>query len=264
MMNTPAIHLQGLHKRFGDHEVLKSVDLTVQTGEVVALMGPSGAGKTTLLRCINLLEEPDAGTIIVHGRTIDCSSPQRTRHRRGLIRDIRIHTAMVFQHYHLFPHLTALQNIIEAPIGVRGLPRSYAAEIGERLLAQVGLSDKRDQHPARLSGGQQQRLAIARALAMDPEIILFDEPISALDQELGTQILDIMQNLTAHGITMLIVTHDTDFASQIADRVVFMDGGYILEDQRPSTFFTSPATPRARSFLRLNSHPAENRRADGL
>ncbi|GAA2080326.1 amino acid ABC transporter ATP-binding protein [Actinomadura alba] len=253
MIDTVAIDVRGLHKRFGRHEVLKSVDLTVRSGEVVAVMGPSGAGKTTLMRCLNLLEEPDAGTITVHGRTVDCTSPRRTRHRSRVIRDIRTRTAMVFQNYNLFPHLTVLENVIEAPISVRRLPRSYAVEIGDRLLGRLGLTDKRDEYPSRLSGGQLQRVAIARALAMDPEVILFDEPVSALDLELGAEILHIMKNLTARGITMVIVTHEIAFAREVADRVVFMDAGYILEEQHPSVFFSNPATPRARSFLRLVS-----------
>jgi cystine transport system ATP-binding protein len=248
-----AIDARGLHKRFGELEVLKSVDLTVHSGEVVVIMGPSGSGKTTLIRCLNLLEEPNAGSITVHGQTVDCSSPRHSRSRSRLIRDIRTRTAMVFQHLNLFPHLTVLENIIEGPIAVRRLPRSYAIEAGERLLAHVGLTDKRDEYPARLSGGQKQRVAIARALAMEPEIILFDEPTSALDPELGAEVLQTMKDLAAYGMTMVIITHEIAFAREIADRVAFMDAGYILEEQHPSTFFSNPATPRAKSFLRLRS-----------
>ncbi|GAA4556955.1 amino acid ABC transporter ATP-binding protein [Planotetraspora kaengkrachanensis] len=248
-----AIHAQGLHKSFGDLEVLKSVDLTVRTGEVVVIMGPSGAGKTTLLRCLNLLEEPDAGSITVRGRTVNCAGPRHSRNRRRLIRDIRVRTAMVFQQFNLFPHMTALQNVIEGPIHVRRLPRPYAIEVGERLLARVGLTDKRDEHPARLSGGQKQRVAIARALAMEPEVILFDEPTSALDPELRAEVLQAIKNLAAHGMTMVIVTHEIAFAREVADRVVFMDKGYILEEQSPSVFFSNPANTRIRSFLRLMS-----------
>ncbi|GII64739.1 ABC transporter ATP-binding protein [Sphaerisporangium krabiense] len=249
-MNAVAIEARGLHKHFGERQVLKSVDLTVRTGEVVAVMGPSGAGKTTLIRCLNMLERPEAGTIRVQGHTVNCSSPPDRRQRRA-IRDIRIRTAMVFQEFHLFPHLTVLENVIEGPISVRGLPRSYAIEVGERLLARLGIDDTRDRHPARLSGGQRQRVAIARAMAMDPEVILFDEPTSALDPELGDALLGTMRGLAARGIAMVLVTHDVAFAGRIADRVVFMDSGYILEDHPPRVFFSNPSTPRAKSFLRL-------------
>ena len=228
-----AVRVHGLHKRFGDVEVLKSIDLTVHRGEIVVITGPSGAGKTTLLRCLNLLEKPDAGTITVHDRTVECSSPGGGRRRDRIVRDIRARTAMVFQHYHLFPHLTALQNVIEAPIGVRGLPRADAVALGERLLAELRLTDKRDEHPARLSGGQRQRLAIARALAMDPEVVLFDEPTSALDGELTADVARIIKGLGARGITVVIVAHDLAFAREVAHRVIFMDAGYILEERSP-------------------------------
>jgi ABC-type polar amino acid transport system ATPase subunit len=225
-----AVRVHGLHKRFGDEEVLKSIDLTVHRGEIVVITGPSGAGKTTLLRCLNLLEKPDAGTITVHDRTVECSPPGGGARRRGrIVRDIRARTAMVFQHYHLFPHLTVLQNVIEAPIGVRGVPRADAVALGERLLAELRLTDKRDEHPARLSGGQRQRLAIARALAMDPELVLFDEPTSALDGELTGDVARIIKGLGSRGITVVIVTHDLAFAREVAHRVIFMDAGYILE-----------------------------------
>ncbi|MEV7004903.1 amino acid ABC transporter ATP-binding protein [Streptosporangium sp. NPDC051022] len=255
MTGTVAIEARGLHKRFGELEVLRSVDLTVHSGEVVVIMGPSGSGKTTLIRCLNLLEEPDAGSVTVHGRTVDYPSPGHSRSRNRLIRDIRTRTAMVFQHFNLFPHMTVLENVIEGPISVRRLPRSYAIEAGERLLAHVGLSDKRDEYPARLSGGQQQRVAIARALAMEPEVILFDEPTSALDPELGAEVLQTMKSLAAYGMTMVIITHEIPFAREVADRVAFMDAGYILEEQPPNAFFSNPATPRAMSFLRLMADP---------
>jgi cystine transport system ATP-binding protein len=240
MTSAVAIRVHGLHKRFGDDEVLRSIDLTVHQGEIVVIMGPSGAGKTTLLRCLNLLEKPDAGTISIHGRTVECSPHRGGRHRDRLVRGIRTRTAMVFQHYHLFPHLTVLQNVIEAPVGVRGLSRTDAVALGERLLADLRLTDKRDEHPARLSGGQQQRLAIARALAMDPDVILFDEPTSALDRELAADLARIIKDLAARGITVVIVTHDTAFARDVAHRVIFMDAGYILEDQPPHVFFDDP------------------------
>jgi cystine transport system ATP-binding protein len=251
MSSAVAVQVHGLHKRFGDDEVLKSIDLTVHRGEIVVIMGPSGSGKTTLLRCLNLLEKPDAGTITIHDRTMDWTPHGGGRQRDRLVRDIRTRTAMVFQHYHLFPHLTVLQNVIEAPIGVRGLRRRDAVVLGERLLADLRLTDKRDEHPARLSGGQQQRLAIARALAMDPDVVLFDEPTSALDRELAADVARIIKDLAARGITVVIVAHDIAFAREVAHRVIFMDAGYILEEQSPHVFFDNPSTPRARSFLRL-------------
>jgi ABC-type polar amino acid transport system ATPase subunit len=235
MTSEVAIQVHGLHKRFGDDEVLKSIDLTVHRGEIVVIMGPSGAGKTTLLRCLNLLEKPDAGTITIHDRTVECSPQRGGRHRDRLVRDLRTRTAMVFQHYHLFPHLTVLQNVVEAPIGVRGLPRPAAVALGERLLAELRLTGKRDEYPARLSGGQQQRLAIARALAMDPDVVLFDEPTSALDRELAAEVARIIKDLAARGITVVIVAHDLAFAREVAHRVLFLEAGYLLDEQPPRT-----------------------------
>ncbi|MFC3980366.1 amino acid ABC transporter ATP-binding protein [Streptosporangium jomthongense] len=251
MSGNVAVDVRGLHKRFGDLEVLRSVDLTVYSGEVVVIMGPSGSGKTTLIRCLNLLDEPDAGSVTVHGTTLSYPARGQGRSRRRLVRDIRARTAMVFQHFNLFPHMTVLQNVIEGPISVRRLPRSYAVEVGERLLAHVGLDDKRDEYPARLSGGQRQRVAIARALAMEPEVILLDEPTSALDPELGAEVLQTIRSLAACGTTMVVITHEIPFAREVADRVAFMDAGHILEEQHPNVFFDAPATARARSFLRL-------------
>lgn len=253
MTDRLAIDAHGLHKRFGDLQVLKSVDLSIHSGEVVVIMGPSGSGKTTLLRCLNLLEQPDAGTVTVRGRTVDCSVRGSRRGQARLVRDIRIRTAMVFQHYNLFPHLTVLQNVVEGPLSVRGLPRPYALEVGERLLERVGLIDKRDEYPSRLSGGQKQRVAIARALAMDPEVVLLDEPTSSLDPELRAEVLQVLRDLARRGMTMVIVTHEIAFAREVADRVLFMDNGYILEEQTPQTFFSDPAHTRVRSFLRLMS-----------
>ncbi|MCT9934498.1 amino acid ABC transporter ATP-binding protein [Planotetraspora sp. A-T 1434] len=252
-MDRLTIDAHGLHKRFGDLQVLKSVDLTIRSGEVVVIMGPSGSGKTTLLRCLNLLEQPDAGTVTVRGRTVDCSVRGSGRGQAGLVRDIRIRTAMVFQHYNLFPHMTVLQNVVEGPLSVRRLPRPYALEVGERLLERVGLIDKRDEYPAKLSGGQKQRVAIARALAMDPEVVLLDEPTSSLDPELRAEVLQVLKDLARRGMTMVIVTHEIAFAREVADRILFMDNGYILEEQAPQTFFSNPASTRVRSFLRLMS-----------
>ncbi|MFD0889824.1 amino acid ABC transporter ATP-binding protein [Streptosporangium algeriense] len=259
MTGDVAVDVRGLCKRLGGLEVLRNVDLTVCGGEVVVIMGPSGSGKTALIRCLNLLDEPDAGSVTVHGTTLSYPARGRGRSRRRLVRDVRARTATVFQHLNLFPHLTVLQNVIEGPVSVRRLPRSYAVEMGERLLAHVGLSDKRDEYPARLSGGQRQRVALARALAMEPEVLLLDAPTSALDPELGAEVLQTVRSLAACGMTMVVVTHEIPFAREVADRVVFMDAGHVLEEQRPDVFFGAPATARARSFLRLMSRDGGHR-----
>ncbi len=250
----PTVHVVDVHKRFGSLEVLKGVSLSVERGDVVVVMGPSGSGKTTLIRCMNLLEEPDSGTVSVCGRRIDCSPSRRGRDRAREIRQIRTRAAMVFQQFNLFPHMTALENVIEGPVSVRGLPRPEAVALGERLLARVGLEDKSGVHPSRLSGGQKQRVAIARALAMEPEVILFDEPTSALDPELHLEVLQVIRELADDGMTMVVVTHEVQFAREAADRVVFMDGGHILEEAPPAEFFANPRHARARTFLRLVEH----------
>lgn len=249
------VHLEGLRKRFGPLEVLKGVDLHVRRGEVVVIMGVSGSGKTTLLRCINLLEEPDQGHLMVCGREVPCGRSGDGRERARRIREIRARAPMVFQQFHLFPHRTALENVIEGPLVVRRMPRREAVALGERLLARVGLADKRDEYPARLSGGQKQRVAIARALAMEPEVVLFDEPTSALDPELHEEVLQAMRGLARDGMTMIVVTHEIGFARDVADRAAFMDGGLIVEDAPPAAFFAQPRHPRARSFLRLVDDP---------
>ncbi|MFG1957738.1 amino acid ABC transporter ATP-binding protein [Nonomuraea sp. NPDC049028] len=248
----PIVSVRGLTKRFGDNEVLKGIDLDVRPGEVVVVMGPSGSGKTTLIRCLNLLEEPDSGTVRLCGNHVDCGTRQGGRRARATrIREIRRHSAMVFQQFNLFPHLTALQNVMEGPISVRNVPRAEATELARRLLALVGLGDKCDCYPATLSGGQKQRVAIARALAMEPQVILFDEPTSALDPELHAEVLQVIRDLAGNGMTMVIVTHETAFARDVADRVVFMDGGNVIEEAPPQRFFTAPAHPRVQAFLRL-------------
>jgi cystine transport system ATP-binding protein len=248
----PAIEVTGLRKRFGPLEVLKNVDLTVARGEVVVVMGASGSGKTTLLRCVNLLETPDAGRITVCGCTVACGAGAvHGRARTKLVRTVCLHAAMVFQQFNLFPHKTALQNVIEAPVTVKGMPKAEATALGERLLARVGLADKRDEYPSRLSGGQKQRVAIARALAMEPDVILFDEPTSALDPELHEEVLQTMRDLAHGGMTMIVVTHEVQFARDVADRIVFMDGGEIVESAPPAEFFARPRHARARLFLRL-------------
>ncbi|GAA2422418.1 amino acid ABC transporter ATP-binding protein [Actinomadura vinacea] len=246
------VTVTGVSKSFGSLAVLKGVDLDVARGEVLVIMGPSGSGKTTLVRCINLLEEPDAGHIHICGQSISCGpNARRNRARAKAVRQLRNRAAMVFQHFNLFPHMTALGNVIEGPLSVRGMPKADAVALGERLLERVGLADKRDVYPARLSGGQKQRVAIARALAMEPEVILFDEPTSALDPELHAEVLRTMRSLAEDGMTMVVVTHEVAFAREVADRVIFMDDGRILEQGPPAQFFSRPAHERTRSFLRL-------------
>ncbi|MGP3966678.1 amino acid ABC transporter ATP-binding protein [Streptomyces sp. 6N223] len=252
---TDQIDVTGLRKRFGALEVLKGVDLTVRRGEVVVVMGPSGSGKTTLIRCMNFLEEPDAGTVSICGRSVACDASGRGRRERARrVRSIRHRTAMVFQQFNLFPHMTALGNVVEGPLSVRRMRKDAAEELGRQLLDRVGLADKAMEYPSRLSGGQKQRVAIARALAMEPEVILFDEPTSALDPELHAEVLQVMRELARAGMTMVVVTHEVQFAREVADRVVFMDGGVVLESGPPEDFLTKPAHPRAMSFLRLVSH----------
>ncbi|MBA3339863.1 MAG: amino acid ABC transporter ATP-binding protein [Geodermatophilaceae bacterium] len=247
-----AIRVEALHKCFGRLEVLKGIDLAVSRGEVVVVMGASGSGKTTLLRCINFIETPDRGRVTVCDTCIDCGpNGLRGRARAKQIRSVCRQAAMVFQQFNLFPHKTALQNVIEAPMTVKGMSKPDAIALGERLLDRVGLADKRDEYPSRLSGGQQQRVAIARALAMEPEVVLFDEPTSSLDPELHEEVLQTMRELAREGMTMVVVTHEVQFAKDVADRVVFMDGGVIVEEAAPAEFFTRPRHARARLFLRM-------------
>lgn len=258
MVDDCQIRVEQLQKRFGPLQVLKGIDLAVQRGEVVVIMGPSGSGKTTLIRCINFLEEPDAGTVSVCGIAVPCGLHAVKRHRKRNIREIRVRAGMVFQNFNLFPHMTALENVIEGTVTVKRLARSKAILLGEQLLERVGLADKRDEYPSRLSGGQKQRVAIARALAMEPEVVLFDEPTSALDPELHEEVLQTMRTLASDGMTMIVVTHEVNFARDVADRVVFMADGTILEEGEPKAFFASPNHPRARAFLRLVHSPAES------
>jgi len=248
------IRAQNIHKRFGKLEVLKGVSLTVNKGEVVVIMGPSGSGKTTFIRCLNFLEEPDQGQVMVCNLDVDCGPSVANRERSRRIRQIRTKAAMVFQSFNLYPHMTALGNVTEGPIQVLGMRREEAVRLGEELLARVGLADKRDEYPSRLSGGQKQRVAIARALAMNPEVVLFDEPTSALDPELHEEVLQTMRQLARDGMTMIVVTHEVKFAREVADRVIFMDGGVIVEEGSPAEFFANPKHQRTRTFLRLVEH----------
>ena len=250
--NLKTIEIRELKKSFGENQVLRGVDFHVSKGEVVVIMGPSGSGKTTLLRSLNFLETPDAGMISVCGIDVQCSGARRApREVQRRIRAIRQRTAMVFQSFNLFPHRTALENVMEGPITVKGLSSVDASERGMHLLDQVGLSAKANEYPNRLSGGQKQRVAIARALAMEPDVILFDEPTSALDPELREDVLAVMRDLAGLGMTMLVVTHEGRFARDVADRIVFMDGGFVAEDTTPAEFFDRTRSSRVRQFLNL-------------
>ncbi|WP_339261083.1 amino acid ABC transporter ATP-binding protein [Lysinibacillus sp. FSL K6-3209] len=235
------IKIEDLHKSYGQNEVLKGISTEIKEKEVIAIIGPSGSGKSTFLRCLNLLEEPTSGKITIAG---DILTDKGTN-----IMKIREEVGMVFQHFHLFPHKTVLENLTYAPINVKGMDKTTAIKAAEDLLTKVGLFEKRNEYPSRLSGGQKQRVAIARALAMDPKVILFDEPTSALDPEMVKEVLAVMKNLADSGMTMLIVTHEMGFAREVADRILFLDGGKLIEDAPPEEFFTSPSTQRAKDFL---------------
>lgn len=234
------IDIENLRKSFGDVEVLKGIDLTIKEKEVVVIIGPSGSGKSTLLRCMNYLEEPTSGKVSVDGIVLDGEAN---------INKVREEVGMVFQRFNLFPHMTVLDNIMLAPIKVRHITKAEAEDTARKLLARVGLADKADAYPSQLSGGQQQRVAIARALAMKPKVMLFDEPTSALDPEMVGEVLDVMRKLAEEGMTMVIVTHEMEFARGVSDRVIFMDGGVILEEGDPEQMFTHPREARTREFL---------------
>ncbi len=259
MTSTPIIRVRNLHKWFGAAHVLKGIDLEVKAGEKVCIMGPSGSGKSTLLRCLNFLEEPSKGMVLLDDHPvgyIEDADGKRRRDSEANINRLRARMGMVFQSFNLWTHMTAAANIMEAPIHVGGLSRQAADEKALKLLRLVGLEDKKDAYPARLSGGQQQRIAIARALAMDPEVMLFDEPTSALDPELVGEVLAVMSELARGGMTMIVVTHDMGFARAVADRIVFMDDGQIVEQAPPSTFFEQPKNERTIQFLaKITSRP---------
>ncbi|MGI5273743.1 amino acid ABC transporter ATP-binding protein [Nonomuraea sp. CA-218870] len=246
---THAIEIKDLHKHFGQNEVLRGIDMTVEPGQVVCVIGPSGSGKSTLLRCVNLLEEPTRGKVLVEG--VEVTDPDVD------IDAVRRRIGMVFQQFNLFPHMTALQNVMIAQQRVLKRGRKEAEVVARENLRKVGVGEKCDSFPGQLSGGQQQRVAIARALAMDPSLMLFDEPTSALDPELVGDVLAVMRQLAEEGMTMLVVTHEMGFARQVADRVVFMDGGVIVEDGPPAQVIGDPRHERTRSFLARVLHPEE-------
>lgn len=241
------ITINGLHKQFGQLEVLKGIDLKINKGQVVVVIGPSGSGKTTLLRCLNILEVPTSGSITIDDQTTDFS----TKVPKKSVDALRKKSAMVFQHYNLFPHMTVLKNVMEGPIIVKKLSKVEARKRAENLLVKVGLGDKLDFYPHQLSGGQQQRVGIARALALEPKVMLFDEPTSALDPELVGEVLQVMKDLADEGITMVVVTHEMRFAKDVADEVIFMDQGKIIERSEPNEMFTQPKEERTRQFLNL-------------
>jgi glutamine transport system ATP-binding protein len=235
------ISIVDLHKYFGDNEVLKGIDLDIDLGEVVVVVGPSGSGKSTMLRCINRLEQVTSGNIYVDGHDVTDKGTD--------INYVRTEAGMVFQQFNLFPHMTALQNVTLGPLKVRKLKREEADKLGMEVLIKVGMKEKAHQYPAQLSGGQQQRVAIARSLAMRPKAMLFDEPTSALDPELVGEVLEVMRQLANEGMTMVVVSHEMGFAKEVADRVIFIDGGVIVEQGPPKDFFDNPRHPRLRDFL---------------
>jgi polar amino acid transport system ATP-binding protein len=250
-MTGPMLKVEGVHKRFGRLEVLRGISLEVAPREVMCLLGPSGSGKSTLLRCVNHLEKIDAGRLWVDGELVGYRQSGDRLHelREAEVARKRAEIGMVFQRFNLFPHMTALENLVEAPIRVKKMPREEALERGQGLLARVGLSDKLRAYPAQLSGGQQQRVAIARALAMQPKLMLFDEPTSALDPELVGEVLDAMRRLASEGMTMVVVTHEIGFAREAGDTAVFMDAGVVVESGNPREVFANPRHERTRAFL---------------
>ncbi len=250
-MSEAAVRAEAVHKSFGRLEVLKGISLEIQPREVMCMLGPSGSGKSTFLRCINHLEKIDAGRLWVDGELVGYRQSGDKLHelRDSEVARKRSEIGMVFQRFNLFPHMTALENVIEAPVHVKGTPREEAAQLGREQLGRVGLSDKVDAYPAQLSGGQQQRVAIARALAMQPKLMLFDEPTSALDPELVGEVLDAMRLLAREGMTMVVVTHEIGFAREVGDTLVFIDEGVVVEQGKPREVLTSPKHERTKTFL---------------
>lgn len=243
----PIVRISNLHKWFGMLHVLRDISLSVQPREVICIIGRSGSGKSTMLRCINFLEEPSEGVIEINGLKIPAGG--KGKEHNGLVHEARLLTGMVFQEFNLFPHMTVLENVIEAPVIVKGMSRSNAIQLAEEKLDSVGLLFKKDEYPLRLSGGQKQRVAIARALTMEPKVMLFDEPTSALDPELIGEVLNVMKKLAKDGTTMLVVTHEMGFAREVADRVVVMADGEIIEDAKPDQLFSNPRDPRTKALI---------------
>ena len=246
------LEVQDLHKRYGSHEVLKGVSLAAAAGDVISIIGSSGSGKSTFLRCINLLEQPHAGKILLNNEELKLVANKDGAMKAAdpkQLQRMRSRLSMVFQHFNLWSHMTALENVMEAPVHVLGMSKKDAREKAEHYLAKVGVGHRKDAFPGHMSGGEQQRVAIARALAMEPEVMLFDEPTSALDPELVGEVLKVMQDLAQEGRTMVVVTHEMGFAREVADRVLFMESGELLVDEKPADFFDNPPSPRLRQFL---------------
>ncbi len=245
----PIVEIDDLHKSFGPLEVLKGIHMEVMQGEVVTIIGRSGSGKSTLLRCINFLEQPTHGRVTVDGLSVLVEQHKLTKEQKHTVHEIRLRTGMVFQEFNLFPHLSVIENLIEAPVTVKRMKKREAIEIAEQYLHKVGMSDKRNEFPNRLSGGQKQRVAIARALTMQPKVMLFDEPTSALDPELIGEVLAVMGQLAKEGMTMLVVSHEMSFVHDVSHRVVFMEEGIIAEEGPPEQLFDNPQNPKTRMFL---------------
>jgi polar amino acid transport system ATP-binding protein/cystine transport system ATP-binding protein len=250
-MSEAMIEVVGLHKSFGNNEILKGIDLTIRKGEKVVIIGPSGSGKSTLLNCMNYLERPTRGQVLIEGTPFE---PPGKKYSEKHVSALRVHVGMVFQNFNLFPHKTALHNVMAALVTIRKIPKDKAREIAERYLQKVGLSDRLHHYPSQLSGGQKQRVAIARALAMEPKAMLFDEATSALDPELVGEVLQVIRTLAMEGMTIVMVTHEMKFAREIGDRILFMDQGRIVEENTPEVLFQNPQHPRTKAFLQEVIH----------